>query len=51
MKNIFKFRVHTIRTLRSPYVSTDKTNNESYEVLYYLLVNMKDLPSKLPNSS
>lgn len=48
MKNIFKFRVHTIRTLRSPYVSTDKTNNESYEVLYYLLVNMKDLPSKLP---
>ena len=47
MKNIFQFKVHTMRTVRSPYVSPNN-NNESFEVLYYLLVNMKDLPSKLP---
>lgn len=46
MANI-KFKVEAVRTLTSPYKKSD--NNEStFETIYYLLVDMKDLPSDIP---
>lgn len=42
----FNFNVHSVRTLHSPY--RDKNQNGDFETLYYILVNMKDLPKKIP---
>lgn len=48
MKNqTLQFHVHSLRTLSSPY-SRLKGDVEQYETLYYLLVNMKDIPSGIP---
>lgn len=46
MANI-KFKVEALRTLSSPYSKRDKEDN-SFETIYYLLVDMKELPSDLP---
>ena len=43
----FKFKVNALRTLPSPYKSKNK-DIDSLETIYYLLVNMKDLPEKIP---
>lgn len=44
---MIKFKVQSVRTLASPYkVGSDEEAN--MEVIYYLLVNMQDLPEKLP---
>ena len=45
MENIIKFKVTTIRILPSPYQK--KEQNNQYETIYYLLVNMKDLPNNI----
>lgn len=42
-----KFKVNALRTLPSPYKSKNK-DIDSLETIYYLLVNMKDLPEKIP---
>lgn len=47
MKTLLKFKVNALRTLASPYKKSAK-NDEQYETIYYLLVNMKDLPSNIP---
>ena len=41
------FKVHTLRTMMSPYNKADQEES-TFETLYYLLVNMKDLPDNLP---
>ncbi|ADU26489.1 AIPR family protein [Ethanoligenens harbinense] len=46
MANV-KFKVEALRTLASPYRKGDKDEN-TFETIYYLLVDMKDLPSELP---
>lgn len=46
MKNIINFKINTIRTLPSPYQK--KGQNGQYETIYYLLVNMKDIPGNIP---
>lgn len=46
MANI-KFKVETLRTLSSPYKKTDE-DESTFETIYYLLVNMKDLPTNIP---
>ena len=42
-----KFKVEALRTLASPYRKGDKDEN-NFETIYYLLVDMKDLPSNIP---
>ncbi len=42
-----KFKVNALRTLPSPYKAENK-NADSLETIHYLLVNMKDLPEKIP---
>ncbi|MDM8212179.1 AIPR family protein [Mediterraneibacter glycyrrhizinilyticus] len=42
-----KFKVDSLRTLTSPYKRTDK-DETSLETIYYLLINMKDLPDDIP---
>lgn len=42
----FNFKVHSVRTLHSPY--REKSENGDFETIYYILVNMKDLPQKFP---
>lgn len=42
-----KFKVESLRTLTSPYKRTDK-DETSLETIYYLLINMKDLPDDIP---
>ncbi len=42
-----KFKVEALRTLTSPYRKGDK-DESTFETIYYLLVNMKDLPSNIP---
>nr|WP_303181157.1 AIPR family protein [Lachnoclostridium phocaeense] len=42
-----KFKVDSLRTLTSPYKRTDK-DESSLETIYYLLINMKDLPDDIP---
>lgn len=42
-----KFKVEALRTLSSPYYKGDK-DERTCETLYYLLVDMKDLPSRIP---
>lgn len=46
MANV-KFKVEALRTLTSPYRKGDKEES-TFETLYYLLVDMKDLPENLP---
>ena len=46
MANV-KFKVEALRTLASPYRKGDKDEN-TFETIYYLLVDMKDLPSDIP---
>lgn len=41
------FKVNSLRTLASPYKRGEK-DDSSYETIYYLLVNMKDLPEAIP---
>jgi len=47
MNQQFKFKVHSLRTLTSPYKKGNK-DESTYETIYYLLVNMKHLPADLP---
>lgn len=47
MSEKLKFKVHSLRTLTSPYKKGEK-DDSSYETIYYLLVNMKDLPETIP---
>lgn len=47
LQNKFQFKVEALRTLPSPYQSYKSTTNDS-ETIYYLLVNMKNLPDNLP---
>jgi len=42
----FKFKAHSVRTLRSPYASSGES--DSYETIYYVLVDMQELPETLP---
>lgn len=46
-KDIWKFRVRALRTLASPY-SKDDEDESTFETIYYLLVNMKNLPINIP---
>jgi len=46
MANV-KFKVEALRTLASPYKKGDK-DESTFETIYYLLVNMKELPSDIP---
>lgn len=46
-KNTLKFRVRALRTLASPY-NKDDEDESTFETIYYLLVNMKDLPIDIP---
>lgn len=41
------FEVEALRTLTSPYRKGDKNEN-TFETIYYLLVNMKKLPADIP---
>ena len=47
MNSIFKFKVNAVRTMPSPYKKDDK-DETTKETIYYLLVNMRDLPKGLP---
>lgn len=47
MNKQLKFKVNSLRTLASPYKRGEK-DDSSYETIYYLLVNMKDLPAGIP---
>lgn len=47
MNKKLKFKVHSLRTLTSPYKKGEK-DDSSYETIYYLLANMKDLPETIP---
>ena len=47
MTNQIKFKIHSMRTLASPYKRTEK-DESAEETIYYLLVNMKDLPEDIP---
>ncbi len=47
MTQIYKFKVDALRTLASPYKRSEKDETAS-ETIYYLLVNMKDLPDDIP---
>lgn len=42
-----KFKVEALRTLASPYRKGDK-DESTFETIYYLLVDMKELPSNIP---
>ena len=42
-----KFRVEALRTLASPYRKNDKDEG-TLETIYYMLVDMKELPEKIP---
>lgn len=46
MANI-KFKVEAVRTLASPY-KKDSENESTFETIYYLLVDMKELPPNIP---
>lgn len=43
MNKRLKFKVNAVRTLASPY-RRDEKDSGMYETIYYLLVNMRDLP-------
>lgn len=42
-----KFKVEALRTLTSPYRKGDK-DESTFETIYYLLADMKELPSSIP---
>lgn len=42
-----KFKVEALRTLASPYRKGDK-DESTFETIYYLLVDMKELPADIP---
>ena len=42
-----KFKVEALRTLASPYRKEDK-DESTFETIYYLLVDMKELPANIP---
>lgn len=42
-----KFKVEALRTLASPYRKEDK-DESTFETIYYLLVDMKELPTNIP---
>ncbi len=44
MDNKIRFKVYSIRTMASPYSKEDK-DETTLETIYYLLVNMRDLPA------
>lgn len=46
MTNV-KFKVENLRTLASPYKKNDRDEN-AFETIYYLLVDMKELPVNMP---
>ena len=46
MANV-KFKVEALRTLASPYRKGDK-DESTFETIYYLLVDMKELPANIP---
>lgn len=46
MSNL-KFKVEALRTLASPYRKGEK-DESTYETIYYLLVDMKNLPADIP---
>ena len=46
MANV-KFKVEALRTLASPYKKGDK-NESTFETIYYLLVDMKEIPKDIP---
>lgn len=47
MNKQLKFKVNAVRTLASPYRKNDK-DEATLETIYYLLVNMRDLPDDIP---
>lgn len=47
MNTQLKFKVNALRTLASPYKRSEKEGS-SFEMIYYLLVNMKDIPEDIP---
>lgn len=47
MNKQLRFKVNSLRTLASPYKRGEK-DDSSCETIYYLLVNMKDLPEAIP---
>lgn len=47
MNKRLKFKVNAVRTLASPY-RRDEKDSGMYETIYYLLVNMRDLPENIP---
>lgn len=48
MKNqVLQFKVQALRTLSSPYANGDEKTN-TFETIYYLLANMKDIPTDIP---
>lgn len=47
MENKFTFKVESIRTMASPN-KINGISSEDSETLYYLMVNMNDLPDDLP---
>ena len=40
--------MNALRTLASPYKKNEKEEATTFETIYYLLVNMKDLPENIP---
>ena len=47
MTTTLRFRVYALRTMASPYRKQEK-DDASAETIYYLLVNMRDLPDGIP---
>lgn len=47
MNQRLKFKVKAVRTLASPY-RRDEKDSGMYETIYYLLVNMRELPENIP---
>lgn len=48
MEKLLRFKVNCLRTLPSPYKKNTGGNDPEQEIIYYLLVNMKDLPVDIP---
>ena len=47
MNKVLRFKVNAVRTMASPYRRNEKDETAN-ETIYYLLVNMKDLPEGIP---
>lgn len=47
-KGPIKIKVNSMRTMISPYKKKSSKDDTDYEILYYLLVNMRDLPENIP---